>query len=74
MSPEAVLAWKLRLLVAGAGLLLLGIVLDRRPLVLASIVLFGAGLVLRILYRPPPQPRHASWDEPEPPDAPSAGA
>ena len=65
MTREAQLAWKLGLFVAGAVLLVLGIVLERRVLVLASIVTLGAGIVLRLLYRPPPPPRHPSWDQPE---------
>ena len=65
MTGEAQLAWKLAMFVAGAALLVLGIVLEQRVLVLASIVTLGIGIVLRLVYRQPPPPRHPSWDQPE---------
>jgi hypothetical protein len=65
MSPEDAVAWKLRIFLAGALFLLLGIILERRPLILASIVVLAIGVVLRLATRRPPPPRHASWDEPE---------
>ncbi len=64
LSPEAAFHWKMRLFFAGALLLLLGMFLDRRPLVGAAIVVLAAGVLLRFVGRERPrQEVHPSWYE-----------
>jgi hypothetical protein len=65
ISPEELLAWKLRLFAAGAAFLLLGMALDRKVLVLAAIITLAGALLLRFLGRERPPPRDPSWDDPE---------
>jgi ABC-type branched-subunit amino acid transport system permease subunit len=65
ITPEAAFPWKLRLFFAGAIFLLLGIFLDRRPLVVAAIATLAVGMVLRFLSRKPPPEVHPSWYEDE---------
>ncbi|HEX8363075.1 MAG TPA: hypothetical protein VF613_23325 [Longimicrobium sp.] len=69
ITPEAAFHWKLRLFFAGAIFFLLGIFLDRRPLIMAAIVTLGIGLVLRFLSRKPPAEVHPSWYEDEDQDS-----
>ena len=45
ISPEAAFPWKLRLFFAGALFFLLGIFLDRRPLIVAAIVTLAIGII-----------------------------
>lgn len=65
-GPDPLLDWKLRLFFAGAAVLMLSMVLDRRPLALVAIGVLGAGMVLvlvdRVRHRPP---RWVEDDEPE---------
>jgi hypothetical protein len=72
VTPEQLLPWKLRLFWAGALLMAIGVILDRRPVMLASAVILFVGILLRFVYRAPPPPRHPDWDEPDPPQAPPA--
>ena len=71
LTRESVTPWKLRLFFAGAFFLLLGIYLDRRPLVVAAIVTLGIAFLLRFVGRDPRHHEvHPSWfeDEDAPPD------
>jgi len=67
VTPEQLLPWKVRLFFGGALLMAVGVILDRRPIILASMAVLAVGVLLRFLHRPPVPPRHPDWDEPDPP-------
>ena len=66
-GPDPLLDWKLRLFFAGAAVLILSMVLDRRPLALVAIGVLGLGMVLVLIdrVRHRRQPRWVEDDEPE---------
>jgi hypothetical protein len=50
-GPDPLLHWKVRLFFAGAAVLLLSIVLDRKPLALAAIALLGVAMLVVVTDR-----------------------
>lgn len=66
ITPEAALQWKVRLFFAGAVFILLGIFLNRRILVAASMVPLAIAFLLRFVDRKPRRDEvHPSWYEDE---------
>ncbi len=64
MAPESLLRWKVILFFAGAIFLLLGMLLDRQPLVIAAIVTLGMAIILRFVGRRARREEvHPSWYE-----------
>jgi hypothetical protein len=68
-GPDALLHWKVRLFFAGAAVLLLSIVLDRKPLVLVAIAVLGVAMLVVITDRFRRRDARFVEDEDEPGDA-----
>ncbi|HYW08455.1 MAG TPA: hypothetical protein VE913_15960 [Longimicrobium sp.] len=49
ITPEQAYEWKVRLFFAGSFFFLVGVFLDRKPLVIAAIVVLAAAVLIRFL-------------------------